>query len=252
MIIDADYFERHRNDRRREAYPIDSDDAIVQTGELLGDRRRLRMLMALVDGQSWPAGDLARHAGIQPATASYHLEQLVAGGLLMVIPQGRHRYYRLASPAVAELLEHLAAVSGPAPVRSLRGSSQRDALRYGRTCYSHLAGRLGVAWCQSWVDGGQVHAVDQGFTVTERGQRTLSLVGIEGSAGTFIAQHAIDWTERVPHFAGPLAKTVTERLLTVGWIERGTIPRSIHVTGPGQAGLAELGIRIPDDSVLSS
>lgn len=224
-----------------------TDDAIVQTGELLGDRRRLRMLMALVDGQSWPAGDLARHAGIQPATASYHLQQLVVGGLLMVIPQGRHRYYRLASPAVAELLEHLATVSGPAPVRSLRGSSQRDALRYGRTCYSHLAGRLGVAWCQSWVEGGQVHAIDQGFTVTERGQRTLSLVGIEVTVGTFIPQHAIDWTERVPHFAGALAKTVTERLLTVGWIERGTIPRSIHVTGPGQAGLVEFGIRIPDE-----
>ncbi len=252
MTIDADYFERHRNDRRREAFHIDSDDAIVQTGELLGDRRRLRMLMALVDGQSWPAGDLARHAGIQPATASYHLEQLVAGGLLMVIPQGCHRYYRLASPAVAELLEHMAAVSAPASVRSLPGSAQRDALRYGRTCYAHLAGRLGVAWCQSWVDGGQVRAVDQGFTVTERGQRTLRLVGVEVTAGTFIPQHAIDWTERAPHFAGSLAKTVTERLLTAGWIERGSIPRSIHLTVPGQAGLAELGIRIPDHSVLSS
>jgi len=196
-------------------HPLDFKDAIVETDELLGDHRRLRMLMALVDGQSWPAGDLAHHAGIQSATASYHLEQVVAGGLLMVIPQGCHRYYRLASPAVAELLEHMAAVSGPAPVRSLRGSSQRDAPRYGRTCYSQLAGRLGVAWCQSWVDGGQVHAVDQGFTVTERGQRTLSLVGIEVTAGTFIAQHAIDWTERLPYFAGHLAKTVTERLLTV-------------------------------------
>lgn len=165
----------------------------------------------------------------------------------MVVPQGRHRYYRLTSPAVAELLEHIAAVSGPAPVRSLRSSSQRDALRYGRTCYSHLAGRLGVAWCQSWVDGGQVHAFDQGFIVTERGQRTLRLVGIEVTSGTFVAQHAIDWTERIPHFAGSLAKTVTERLLTVGWIERGTIARSIHVTGPGQAGLAEFGIRIPDE-----
>ncbi len=178
MIVDTNYFECHRNDARKEACPIETDDLIVHTGELLGDRRRLRMLMALVDGQSWPASDLASHAGIQPATASYHLERLVAGGLLMVIPQGRHRYYRLASPAVAELLEHIAAVSGPAPVRSLRGSRQRDALRYGRTCYSHLAGRLGVAWCQSWVDGGQVHEVNQGFTVTERGQRTLSVVGI--------------------------------------------------------------------------
>lgn len=252
MIIDTDYFEHHRNDWKKEGFSIDSEEAIVQTGELLGDRRRLRMLMALMDGQAWPAGDLARHAGIQPATASYHLELLVAGGMLLVVPQGRHRYYRLASPAVAELLEHLAAIAGPAPVRSLRGSRQRDALRYGRTCYAHLAGRLGVAWCQSWVDGGHVQVIDQGFTVAERGQRTLHLVGIEVTAGTFIPQHAIDWTERVPHFAGPLAKTVTERLLAMGWIERGTIPRSIYLTGPGQAGLAKFGIRIPDPSMFSS
>lgn len=228
------------------------EEALVRTAELLGDRRRLHMLMALVDGQSWPAGDLARRAEIQPATASYHLEQLVAGGLLQVIPQGRHRYYRLASPAVAELLERLAAIAGPTPIRSLRGSRQRDALRSGRTCYAHLAGRLGVAWCQSWVDGGYVQAVDPGFIVTERGQRALRLLAIEVGAGTFLPQHAIDWTERVPHFAGSLAKMVTERLLTVGWIERGPIPRSIEVTGRGQAGLAEFGIRLPEPSGVSS
>lgn len=96
-----------------------------------------------------------------------------------------------------------------------------------------------------------MHLVDQGFTVTERGQRTLSLAGIEVAAGTFIPQHAIDWTERVPHFAGGLAKTVTEHLLTVGWIERGPVPRSIRVTGSGQAGLANFGIRIPDEAVVS-
>lgn len=187
--------------------PMEIEEALVRTGELLGDRRRLQMLMALMDGQSWPAGDLARRAEIQPPTASYHLEQLVAGGLLQVIPQGRHRYYRLASPAVAELVERLAAIAGSTPTRSLRGSRQRDALRYGRTCYAHLAGRLGVAWYQSWVDGGYVQAVDQGFTVTERGQRTLTLVGISVTTGTFLPQHAVDWTERVPHFAVPLGES---------------------------------------------
>jgi hypothetical protein len=63
---------------------------------------------------------------------------------------------------------------------------------------------------------------------------------------------AIDWTERVPHFAGALAKTVTERLLTGGWIERGPIPRSFRMTGPGHAGLAAFDIPLPDDSVVSS
>ncbi len=127
--------------------PIEIDEALVRAGALLGDRRRLHMLITLASGQAWPAGELARQAGIPPATATHHLEQLVAGGLLQVMPQGRHLYYRLASPAVADLLERLAVVAGPAPTRSLPGSHQRDALRYGRTRYAHLAGRLGVAWC---------------------------------------------------------------------------------------------------------
>lgn len=244
MMIEAEYFECHRNDQKG-VVPIEMDETLVRVGALLGDRRRLHMLITLASGQSWPAGELARQAGIQPATATHHLEQLVAGGLLQVMPQGRHRYYRLASPAVADLLERLAAVAGPAPTRSLPGSHQRDALRYGRTCYAHLAGRLGVAWCQSWVDGGHVQRVDQSFIVTERGRETLERLAIAVTAGTVIPQHAVDWTERVPHFAGPVAKGVTERLLEWGWIARGTIPRSIVVTVAGEKELPKLGISLP-------
>ncbi len=104
MIIDADYFEHHRNDRIRKEYPIDSHDTMTQTGELLGECRRLRMLTALMDGQSWPAGDLARHAGIQPATASYHLEHFTRGrpapsdssGVPPILPFGATRSRRTA------------------------------------------------------------------------------------------------------------------------------------------------------------
>ena len=245
MMIVASYFEHHRNDVKG-VIAIEIDEALVRAGALLGDRRRLQMLMTLVSGQSWPAGELARQAGIRPATATHHLEQLVAGGWLQVIPQGRHRYFRLASPAVAELLERLAAVAGPAPTRSLQGSRQQNALWYGRTCYAHLAGRLGVAWRQSWVDGGYVEeTVDQGFVVTDHGQVTLECLEIPVAAGTVIAQHAVDWTERVPHFAGPVAKRVTEGFLQRGWIARGPIPRSIVVTEEGDRELRKCGIRIP-------
>lgn len=218
----------------------------MQAGEIFGDGRRLAMLMALVDGQSWPAGDLARQAGIQPATATYHLEKLVTGGLIRVIPQGRHRYYCLANPVVAELLENLAVVAGLNPTRSLQGARQRDALRYGRTCYAHLAGKLGVAWCQSWIDGGQVRVVDQGFTLRESGHEILTRIGITMAVGSFIPVHPVDWTERVPHFAGMLAKEVTERLRDQGWIARGTIPRSIVVTAQGEQELPSIGISLPD------
>ena len=225
---------------------MDAEESLARAGELIGDRRRLQMLMVLVDGQAWPAGDLARSAGIQPATASYHLERLIAGGLLAVVPQGRHRYYRLASPAVAELLEKLAALAPPAAAHSLRESHRRDALRHGRTCYDHLAGRLGVAWTQAWVDRGFAHCASGEYTLTDAGARWLERFGIAARPGASIPHHAVDWTERVPHFAGPLAKAMTRRLFDAGWMERGPIPRSVRLTPFGEQQFRDFGAVLHD------
>lgn len=223
---------------------MDVEETLVRAGALLGDRRRIRMLMALVDGQAWPAGDLARYAGIQPATASHHLEQLVAGGLLTVIPQGRHRYYRLASPTVAELLEKLAALTPPGPTRSLSGSQQREALREGRTCYDHLAGQLGVAWAIAWEAQGWVERVADGYRLTLAGSEQLSNLQIPAPPDTLIPIHPVDWTERQPHLAGPLAKVMTQRLLELEWIQRGPIRRSIRVTQAGSIKVREMGVSL--------
>ena len=125
--------------------------------------------------------------------------------LLSVVPQGRHRYYRLTSPAVAELLEKLAALAPPTSARSLRESHQRDALRQGRTCYDHLAGQLGVAWTQAWVTTGRVIQTAEGFMLTPGGAQWLADINLPVGADTFIPQHEVDWTERIPHMAGPNA-----------------------------------------------
>lgn len=217
---------------------------MVTTGALLGDRRRIRMLMALADGQAWPAGDLARSAGIQPATASHHLEQLVRGGLLTVIPQGRHRYYRLASPAVAELLEKLATLVPPGPIHSLNAAQQHQSLRQARTCYDHLAGQLGVLWAKAWVSQGWIDAVEDGYRLTTAGSEQLATMRISARPDTFIPHHAVDWTERQPHLAGPLAKAMTQRLLDWEWIERGAVRRSLRVTAVGVIKLGEMGVSV--------
>ena len=64
--------------------------------------------------------------------------------MLRVERHGRHRYFRIAGPEVAELIEALARLSPPAPVRSLRQGTNATAVRYARTCYDHLAGVLGT------------------------------------------------------------------------------------------------------------
>lgn len=230
---------------------MEAEEHLVAVGELVGDRRRLRMLLALVDGQAWPAGELARCAGIQPSTASYHLDQLVKGGLLKVIPQGRHRYYRVAGPQVIAWLEQLAALAPPGPARSLRGTQEREALRFARTCYDHLAGRLGVAWTIAWVARGFIHPADDGFILSPAGVGWLSRfeVPVTVRPGSIIPKHAVDWTERVPHFAGPIAKAMTARLLEVGWIMPGPTRRAIRITSLGARQFQAFGVVLPEDPI---
>src|SRR5437879_1092538 len=142
----------------RTAAAGDADLAAV--GRLLAEPARPRMLLALDDGRALPASVLAAEAGVAPSTASEHLATLVEGGLLRVEPQGRHRYYRLTGPEVGALIEAVAAVAPPQPVRSLRQGTRAAALRTARTCYDHLAGRLGVAIFDALLRGRYVTGGD--------------------------------------------------------------------------------------------
>ncbi|MGW6923847.1 ArsR/SmtB family transcription factor [Streptomyces sp. NPDC054950] len=136
---------------------------------LLADETRAVCLLALLDGRAWTAGELARHAGVAPSTLSEHLGKLVAGGLLAEERQGRHRYVRLADTRVAQLVEDLAVQVAPHPAhrpRTLRAASAGSAMARGRTCYDHLAGRLGIAVTDALTAHGLLS------TVGEPGGRT--------------------------------------------------------------------------------
>lgn len=145
---------------------IARDVDVVPAASLIADPTRAAMITALLDDRPLAAGELARLAGVSPATASAHLARLLGGGLVTMIKQGRHRYYHLAGPEVAAAMEALAHLSGaiPVQVRSLRESQDAAALAEARTCYDHLAGRAGVALLEALLargilapapDGGQ-------------------------------------------------------------------------------------------------
>ena len=131
-----------------------ADTDLAPVGALIGDPGRARVLRALTDGRELPASVLAAEAGVAPSTASVHLQKLVDGGLVVAERHGRHRYFRLAGPDVARALEALARIAPPAPVRSLREGTRAQAVRAARTCYDHLAGRLGVGLMAAFVDHG--------------------------------------------------------------------------------------------------
>jgi len=217
--------------------------SLARLAALLADPTRAGMCLALLDGSAWTASELATATGVARSTASEHLDLLVAGGLLAEERQGRHRYLRLATPGTAQFVEELSAHAAPgAAPQSLRAITASEALARGRTCYDHLAGRLGVAVLDAMVERDLVDT-RRGIAITDDGLRWLHDLGVDLAAlhasRRPLARACLDWTERRTHLAGAAGAALCERLLDTGWVERGT-GRAVRVTEPGQRGLRRL------------
>ncbi|GIJ23802.1 ArsR/SmtB family transcription factor [Micromonospora lutea] len=217
---------------------------------LLADETRAGICLALLDGRAWTASELAAHAGVAPSTATGHLHRLVEGGLLVQRRQGRHRYVQLADPSVAQLLEDLAARFEPRPARTggLRAATASAALRRGRTCYDHLAGRLGVTVTEAMIGRGLLDSV--GFALTPAGRSWLiELLGWDPAqprpGRRPLVRACLDWTERREHLGGLVGAKLCERLLGNGWVVRIGSGRAVRLTAAGDAALRDrLGITV--------
>ncbi|MBV7482067.1 helix-turn-helix transcriptional regulator [Bordetella sp. BOR01] len=222
------------------------------TAFLLADHARAAMLAALLDGRALPAGELARTAGVTAQTASAHLAKMLAGGLLQVETEGRHRYYRLAGAHVASMLEGLSVIQ-PETQASRRPalSPQAREFRFCRRCYDHLAGQLGVAVTQALQDRDYLLAApDKQFDVTPGGAAWFSGIGVDvdGLAPTRrgLARQCLDCTERRHHLAGPLGVALLAAMCEQQWLRRDARSRAIKVTPRGWTWLDEqLGIQAP-------
>ncbi|MFI0826666.1 ArsR/SmtB family transcription factor [Streptomyces roseolus] len=214
---------------------------------LFAEESRAAMVLALLDGRAWTAGELARHARVAPSTATEHLGKLVAGGVLTEERQGRHRYVRLAGPGTAHLVEELAGLAGPgadAAPRSLAAASAGRAMARGRTCYDHLAGRLGIAVTDALTARGLLRQ-DTGFALTEQGLAWFAGLGIAlaPKGRRPLARACLDWTERRPHLAGLAGAALCAHALDSGWCVRIGSERAVKVTPAGERALRrELGI----------
>jgi len=218
--------------------------ALAEIAALVGDPARASMLLTLLDGRALTATELARAAGVTPQTASGHLARMVAAGLLEVARQGRHRYHRLASPAVAQMLEAIMSVSGqPAGERTRRVVGPRDrAMRRARTCYDHLAGEVAVAMADRMVERGQVELSSEGGAVTEAGAAFLDGLGVDLAAarrsGRLFCRPCLDWSERRPHIGGAIGAALCRACMDQGWMRRMEGTRAVAITPAGQLALA--------------
>lgn len=219
------------------------DINIVPVALLLADPTRASILQELSDGRALAAGELARRAHVTPSTASAHLFKLIEGKLLTVEKQGRHRYYRIADPAIIQAIETLATLAPAHLIHSLREAQIAEAVRSARMCYNHLAGNLGVKLSQALVDKQILDASNDGYSITPNGLQWLHNFGIDATVhtkrGSLVIPRHIDWSEHRPHVAGELGSALARRLFELEWITRTPSSRAVRLTTIGQQALQD-------------
>jgi DNA-binding transcriptional ArsR family regulator len=233
-LVKQEQFGYHRS--------MDDTPDLSRLARTIGDATRIRMLTLLMDGRALTAKELAYSAGVEPATATAHLNRLTGDRFITARAQGRYKYFRLASAEVAHFMETLMVVAPPA--QSLRQSPPGgDPIRAARFCYDHLAGRLGTRLTDALLAKGWVRLSKQAFAVTKAGEAEFRELGIDLTAlarnRRKFAYPCLDWSERRDHLGGALGAALAERLLAMEWIDRSRDSRVVTVTPAGQRGLAK-------------
>jgi DNA-binding transcriptional ArsR family regulator len=215
--------------------------AAARIGAMIGVPARANMLAAMAGGQALTATELAMYAGVTPQTASSHLKKMMDANFIAVEKQGRHRYYRLADPRVADVLEPLAQSIPDGPVVHRKPFKILSELRASRMCYDHLAGVLGVALADALRKEGFVTKDDQDFHPTEAGAVFFASLGIDlgqlKEKRRHFARRCLDWSERRPHVGGALGAALADTFIKNGWIEQVTDTRKVILTNQGQSAL---------------
>jgi DNA-binding transcriptional ArsR family regulator len=214
---------------------------IAAVGALVGEPARALMLATLMDGRAYTASELADVAGVTRQTASAHLGRLMEGGLLALARQGRHRYYRIDTPAVAAMLEALM-VFGSARA-GVRPTSAASPEREARTCYDHLAGRLGVALLDRLRALGFLCDTAGNAALTSSGRVCIEGLGIDTRAlprgRRALVRPCLDWSERRDHLGGSLGAALLDHFLEDRWLLRCPGSRALTVTPKGKRRLRE-------------
>ena len=215
---------------------------ISAIGSALADGTRSTILAALMSGTAHTAGELAKVSGVAASTASEHLQRLVDVGLVSLEPAGRHRYFRVASAEVAQLIEMIDSIELPEthpPIRPQPGTE----LSYARSCYDHLAGQLGVSIYNDLIRQGLI-ATDQDRTVlTPLGDQRLGTIGIDLVEVRHVRRPFIrpclDWTQRQHHMGGALGSALLDHMLGERWLVRRSNKRALRLTESGRRGIEE-------------
>jgi DNA-binding transcriptional ArsR family regulator len=218
---------------------MDGKYPIAETASLFADPARTAMLVALLDGQSLPASELALRARVSAQAASMHLGKLLAGRLVTMNRFGRHRYYRLAGPDVAAAIEAMGTLCNAIRPIQAPADGSTVPIRIARTCYDHLAGKVAVQVCESLQERKLLMPVDETFQLTARGERWFKEFGIDlnslrANRKRPLVRKCLDWTERKFHVAGTTGAALLDLFRKREWIKREADSRVVTITGNGK------------------
>ena len=241
-IAEHSHFAYHHNMN----VEVDADIAAARIAAAIGEPARARMLYRLMDGHARTSTELAIVADVSPSTASVHLNRLKAESLVKVFAQGKHRYYSLYGPEVARVLEGLSALAG---VQEKFVPKTPERLHAARTCYDHIAGRLGVLIHDRLQERGWLPDGTNGYEVTLAGTRALESLGIDVEGARLLrrrfAYPCLDWSERRPHLGGSLGASLLKCLLRKKWVTQDLDSRALTLTRAGKRELmAHFGLRV--------
>jgi DNA-binding transcriptional ArsR family regulator len=212
---------------------------IARLAAPLADPARARMVTLLMDGRARTVTELGQATGLTKASASEHATRLLDAGLLAAERQGRHKYLRLASPAVARLIEAMMTLA-PAPPQ--RFGPRDPGLREARLCYNHLAGALGVQLYQSLSARGFLTHVQGGLDLTPAGRAFCLAFGLAesdlASGRAPLCRDCLDWSERQSHLGGRLGRLLLARMESQAWLRRSGGSRALTVTPLGRTAFA--------------
>ncbi len=211
---------------------------IVRVASLIGDNARAEVLSALMAGRALTATELADIAGVTKQTISSHLGKLLDGGLLTYEQQGRHRYFKLATPDVAHLLESMMGVAQNAMAPGRRFGPRQPALRKARSCYDHLAGELAVRAYEALVENGVLVEGGETLKIADHGHDWFQDIGIDTAQNVdnrrAQCRSCLDWSERRRHLAGVLGAAFFARIQELGWAKRTPGSRVVTFSPQGE------------------
>src|SRR6266436_9621018 len=218
---------------------VEHDEAASAIAAAIGEPARARMLYCLADGRARTSTELAMVAEVSPSTASVHLQRLKTQRLVKLFAQGKHRYYSLEGANVAAALEALSVLAGGARDAFLPNTP--NPLRAARTCYDHIAGRLGVSLHDrfsvlGWLSGGS--GADNAYDLTPGGLRAFKALGVDIEATRALrrrfAYACVDWSERRPHIGGAIGAALLNVAMTRKWVMQDLDSRALTVTRVGR------------------